>query len=50
MLDGWNRAPLGLFIILSLDAALRNDERAWQEELSERRDWDATLGDGLADE
>ncbi|MBI5447043.1 MAG: ribbon-helix-helix protein, CopG family [Deltaproteobacteria bacterium] len=27
-------------------AALREDEAAWQEELSERRAWDATLGDG----
>jgi hypothetical protein len=28
-------------------AALRSDEQAWQEELAERRDWDATLADGL---
>lgn len=30
--------------------ALRNDEQAWQEELSERRAWEATLADGLDEE
>lgn len=30
-------------------AALRNDQSAWQDELAERRDWDATLADGLDD-
>lgn len=30
-------------------SALRNDDDAWAEELTERRDWDATLGDGLDD-
>ena len=29
--------------------ALRADEQAWQEELAERRDWEATLADGLGD-
>lgn len=36
-----------------VDAAssdLRRDSAAWQEELSERRAWDATLADGLEDE
>lgn len=28
-------------------AALRADPEAWQEELQERRDWEATLADGL---
>lgn len=28
-------------------AALRSDDGAWQEELAERREWDATLSDGL---
>ena len=31
-------------------AALRQDSKAWQEELEERRKWDATLSDGLEDE
>jgi hypothetical protein len=31
-------------------AALRSDEGAWQDELAERRDWDATLADGLDEE
>ena len=30
-------------------SALRGDEREWQEELVERRDWEATLPDGLDD-
>jgi hypothetical protein len=30
-------------------AALRSDQSAWQKELAERRDWDATLADGLDD-
>ena len=30
-------------------AALRSDAKAWEEELSERRVWDATLGDDLED-
>ncbi len=29
-------------------AALRADTGAWEEELAERRAWDATLADGLA--
>jgi len=29
---------------------LRKDSAAWEEELSERRDWDATLADDLEDE
>jgi hypothetical protein len=28
-------------------AALRADPEAWQKELQERRDWEATLVDGL---
>ena len=28
-------------------AKLRANPEAWQEELAERRDWDATLADGL---
>lgn len=28
-------------------AQLRANPEAWQEELSERREWDATLADGL---
>lgn len=28
-------------------SALRRDEAAWQAELSERREWDCTLADGL---
>lgn len=28
-------------------AAIRNDPVAWEEELAERRAWDATLADGL---
>ena len=28
-------------------AALRKDEKAWKEELTEREAWDATLSDGL---
>jgi predicted transcriptional regulator len=30
-------------------ARLRSDPKAWQEELEERRLWDATLADGLKD-
>jgi predicted transcriptional regulator len=30
-------------------AALRSDPKAWEEELAERRLWDATLADGLED-
>ena len=30
-------------------AALRRDETAWEDELRERRAWDATLSDGLED-
>lgn len=30
-------------------AVLRRDESAWQEELQERKLWDATLADGLND-
>jgi hypothetical protein len=28
-------------------AALRNDTKAWEQELSERRLWESTLADGL---
>jgi hypothetical protein len=28
-------------------AALRNDAKAWEQELSERRLWESTLADGL---
>jgi hypothetical protein len=31
-------------------AALRNNPELWEEELEERRLWDATLADGLDDE
>ena len=31
-------------------AALRADPEAWNEELAERADWEATLSDGLDDE
>jgi len=31
-------------------AALRSDPEAWAEELEERRAWEATLLDGLADD
>lgn len=31
-------------------AALRNNPRAWQEELEERALWDSTVADGLEDE
>ena len=31
-------------------AVLRNDPKAWEEELQERAQWDATLADGLEDE
>lgn len=31
-------------------AALKNNPKAWKEELEERRAWDATLVDGLEDE
>ena len=31
-------------------AALRADPEAWEAELSERKAWDATLFDGLADQ
>jgi hypothetical protein len=30
-------------------AALRRDGKAWEEELAEREEWDATLSDGLED-
>ena len=30
-------------------AALRNNKAAWDEEVAERKSWDATLGDGLED-
>lgn len=30
-------------------AALRADPQAWQEEHAERREWDATLADALAE-
>jgi hypothetical protein len=29
--------------------ALRDDGAGWQEELAERKDWDASLSDGLED-
>jgi len=31
-------------------AALRADPNSWREELAERAEWDATLGDGLQDD
>ena len=31
-------------------AALRSDPEAWNEELTERTDWEATLSDGLENE
>jgi predicted transcriptional regulator len=31
-------------------ATLRNNPKAWQEELEERALWDSTLADGLAEE
>ena len=31
-------------------AALRSDPEAWNEELTERTDWEATLSDGLESE
>lgn len=31
-------------------AALKADPKAWAEELEERKAWEATLGDGQADE
>lgn len=31
-------------------AALRADPKSWREELAERAQWDATLGDGLQDD
>lgn len=31
-------------------AALRADPKAWEQELKERREWEATLADGLEDE
>ncbi len=31
-------------------AALRANAGAWAEELAERRDWDAALGDGLRED
>jgi hypothetical protein len=31
-------------------AALRQDPQEWERELQERRDWDATLLDGIEDE
>ena len=30
--------------------ALRRDKQAWREESAERRDWEATLADGISDE
>ena len=30
-------------------AALRKNAKAWEQELRERREWDATLSDGLED-
>ena len=30
-------------------AKLRDDETAWAQEQAERREWDATLSDGLKD-
>ena len=30
-------------------ASLRENPRAWSEEVAERHDWDATLADGLED-
>ena len=38
MLEGGNEAY----------AALRNNAKAWEQELSERRLWEITLADGLA--
>ena len=31
-------------------AALRSDPEAWEEELQERKAWEATLSDGLAED
>lgn len=31
-------------------AALKNDQDKWQEEVAERREWEATLGDELGDD
>lgn len=31
-------------------AALKNNPKAWEHEQKERREWDATLADGLKDE
>jgi hypothetical protein len=31
-------------------AKLRGDEKAWAQEQAERREWDATLADGLEDD
>ena len=31
-------------------ARLRKNNKAWQEELGERAEWDATLADGLGDD
>lgn len=30
-------------------AALKNDQNKWQEEVAERKEWEATLGDNLGD-
>jgi len=30
--------------------SMRNDPTQWRDELAERAEWDATLGDGLADD
>ncbi|KUK11531.1 MAG: Uncharacterized protein XD50_0314 [Clostridia bacterium 41_269] len=31
-------------------AALKKDKEKWQEEVDERKEWNATLGDGLGDD
>jgi hypothetical protein len=31
-------------------SALRQDAKAWKQELQEREQWEATLGDGLSNE
>ncbi len=31
-------------------AALKNDKKAWEEELEERGEWDITLNEGLKDD
>jgi predicted transcriptional regulator len=30
--------------------ALRNDQDKWEEEVADRKEWDAALGDGLGDD